>query len=275
MPLGVASTWLSLRVDSTEAYVDTVAPLADDEELRDRLSESLATAAIGTLQDNVPIALPDTLGEVVRASTREVVENDSFPEFWRQANAKAHREFLAIVHEDEENVVADGWVFIDVGPLLDQVLRDAAKDLGIPNRLVPSAPLMLPVVPESKLEEVRGGYQVLEGLSFWVPLVWLALVVVAVAAAHGLRGRLRATAACALGAAIGAGLVLLLTAPTTDVVVDQVEPDKQELVRLVVEVVVSNLDGAALGVVVAGLLVGVALLLGSLIPGRRRPSPTY
>lgn len=269
VPVGIASTWLSLRVDNTEAYVDTVAPLADDEDLRERLAEEVATAAVATLQSNVPVGLPGALDQAVRATTQEVVESDAFPEFWREANADAHREFLAIVHDRDKGVVADGWVVIDVSPLLDEVLADFVDQLPVTVELPPSRPLPLPVVPESKLEEARGGYQVLALLSYWVPLLWVALVALAVLVARGLRGRLRTGAAAAIGAAIGGALVLLVTAPVTEAVVNQVEPANRDLARLVVEVVVASLDSAALTVVVVGFVVGGVLLVGSWWPRQR------
>ena len=127
VPIGITATWLSLRVDSTQAYVDTVEPLAEEKKLRDALAEEVANAAVSTIEQRVPAALlPDSLSAVVGASAQEVVENDAFPEFWRKANAEAHREFLAIVHERDEGVVADGWVYIDVGPLLDEVLSTSS-----------------------------------------------------------------------------------------------------------------------------------------------------
>ncbi len=272
VPLGITSTWLSLRVDSTEAYVDTVAPLADDPELRDALADEVAGAAVAALTGNVPAALlPDSLDTAVRAATQRVVDNDGFPEFWRKANADAHREFLAIVHDRDKGVVADGYVFIDVGPLLDDVLADFVAELpGGSNIDLPPQSLLVPVVPESRLEQARGAYQALDFLAVWVPLGWAALVAFAVIVAHGVRGRLRTGAACAIGVAIGGALVLLLTQPVTDAVVEQVDAGKQDLARLVVEVVVSSLDSSALTAVIGGLVIGAGLLVGSFLPGRSR-----
>jgi len=270
VPIGITSTWLSLRVDSTEAYVDTVAPLADNDELRERLADEVADTAIATLQGNVPVGLPSGLEKAVRASTKEVVESPGFPKFWRQASADTHREFLGIVHDKDENVIHDGWVVIDVSPLLDEVLKEFAEQYGIPAALLPpSAPLPLPVVPESRLEQARGAYQVLDWLSLWVPLIWAGLVAVAVIVAPGWRGRLRVGAAGAIGAAIGGVLVLLLTGPVTDAVVDQVDAENQGLARLVVEVVVATLDDSAMTVVIGGLVIGAGLLVASFVPGRR------
>ncbi|WP_183093724.1 hypothetical protein [Nocardioides stalactiti] len=271
VPIGITSTWLSLRVDNTDAYVDTVAPLADEPALRKELGEELAAAAISAMESSVPVGLPAAFSEGVRRATTMVVESKAFPDFWRQANADAHREFLAIVHERGQEVDDDGYVIVDLQPLLQQVIDEIARTFP-PAALVEAPPLPLPVLPESELERARGAYQVLEGLAFWVPLFWLGLVLVAVIATPGMRGRMRAAGAAAIGAAIGGGLVLAVTPALTDAVVDQVDPAKQDLARLVVEVVVSTLDESAWAGVIGGLVVAALFIGASLVPGGRTRS---
>ena len=83
VPIGITATWLSLRVDSTEGYVDTVAPLADEPELRDALAKEVSAAATSAIADTRAGCrglLPDAIRHRRPA---EVVENDAFPEFWR------------------------------------------------------------------------------------------------------------------------------------------------------------------------------------------------
>ena len=277
VPLGIGATWLELRVDDTHAYVDTVAPLADNAELRSRLADEVTTAAVSSLQQVVPVGLPSSIDATVRASAKAVVESDDFPKFWRQANADTHREFLAIVHDDKGHVDTSGWVVVDLRPLLDSVLKDVVDNLGVPGAAamldaLPKTPLPMPVIRDSDLEKGRGLYQLLDALSLWLPLLWTGLVLLAVLAAPGWRGRLRVVAAAALGLAVGGVVVLLGIGPLTDLVVGQVDAAKQDLARLVIEVVLDTLHDEALTTVVAGALVGAVLLVVSLLPGRSRSS---
>jgi hypothetical protein len=275
VPLGIGATWLELRVDDTQAYVDTVAPLADNAELRSRLADEVATAAVSTLQSNVPVGLPATLDAMVRTSTEAVIESDDFPKFWRQANADTHREFLAIVHDDKGHVDANGWVVVDLRPLLDSVLKDVVKSIPRAAAVIdvlPKTPLPMPVIRDSDLEKGRGLYQLLDALSLWLPLLWTGLVVLAALAAHGWRGRLRAVAFAALGLAVGGVVVLLGIGPVTDLIVGQVESEKRDLARLVIDVVLDTLRDEARTVIVAGGLIGVLLLVLSLLPRRSRTS---
>lgn len=267
-PIGITATWLAQRVDDTDAFLDAVAPLADEPELRDALAREVSAAATARVAEVVPVA--SAFEDAIRASTRAVVENDAFPEFWRSANAEAHREFLAIVH-DRGRGDPSGWLYLDIGPLLAEVLSDLGGLLPVRVEL-PSRPVLVPVVPVAELERGRAAYRALDALAWWTPLLWLVLVVVAVVAAPGFRGRLRTGAASAFGAALGAALVLASSEAMVDLVVDRAATRNQDLARLVVEVVVSSLDDAARAVAVVGGVVGVVLLAGSFVPGRR-PRP--
>lgn len=273
VPLGIGSTWLALRVDDTQAYVDTVAPLADNADLRARLADEVAGAAVATLQSKVPVGLPASLEATVRTSTETIVESDGFPEFWRKANADTHREFLAVVHDEKGHVDTSGWVVVDLRPLLDQVLEDVLASIPGGDRItLPSTPLPLPVIRESDLEKGRTLYQLLDGLSFWVPLLWAVLVLLAVVAVPGWRGRLRTLAAAMVGLVIGGALVIAAIGPLKSLVVDHVEPEKRDLARLVIDVVLDTLRNEALTLVVVGLLVAVLLMAVSLLPRRSRTS---
>jgi chemotaxis response regulator CheB len=59
VPLGIGATWLALRVDDTSAYVDTVAPLADNADVQ----QTVATLVVNALFDQVdaPKRIEDAL----------------------------------------------------------------------------------------------------------------------------------------------------------------------------------------------------------------------
>ncbi len=269
VPGAIASTWLSQRVDNTDAYVDSVAPLADDPDLRAELGEQLADAAVAALQEHVPVGLPEGVSSMAQEASKRVVDNKGFPKFWRQANAEAHREFLAIVHEERGGQDPDAWVMVDLGPLLDQVFVELSAN-GIPVDLLPDVPLEVPVLRESKLQEIQGQYQLLEGLSLWLPLLAGGLVLVAVAVATGWRGRLRVLGGAALGVVVGALVVRAATPPVTDAVVDQADPGQQELARLVLEVVTVTLSDRAMTILIVAGVVAVVCFAASFIPTGRR-----
>lgn len=270
VPVAVTATWTELRVDDTRAYVDTVAPLADDPDLRAELADRAAETAVASLQEHVPLELPQSLDRMAHDAADTVVGSDDFPEFWRQANEDAHRQFLGVMRADPQGAaVVDGWVVVDLAPLMREVFQRLAEE-GIPVEVLPEPSFDVPVIPKAKLVEVRGAYRAVNGMATWLPVVWVVLVGIAVALGRGLRGRLRVGGLACLGVAAGAGLVWLASGPVTELVVDQADPGQQPLVRLVAEVVIDRLASWALGLVVVGGMVGLGLLLVSLAVRRER-----
>jgi len=270
-PVAIGASWLWLRVDSTEAYVGTVAPLADDPTLRAELADRLSVAAVGAMEEHLPVGLPASVDSTAHDAAVAVIESPDFPEFWREANADAHREFLRIVHA--EGQVAHGRLTIDISPLLASVFERLSAG-GIPVEALPDVPLRVPVVERQQLADAGGPYRVLEGLGLWLPPLWVLLVGLAAAVSRGWRGRFRAAGLGALGLALAGLLVGVVVGPAGDAVVDEIEPDRRELVELFVDRVLDGLDTTATAVLLVAGIVGLALLVASLWPGSRKAEST-
>lgn len=264
-PFVVTATWVSSTVDDTDAYVDTVTPLADDPTLRRELADEMTSAAVAELQSRIPVGLPDGIEDMTRQAARRTVENPDFPDFWREANRDAHREFLRVMHDDS----VDGWVTIDLSPLMKGLYEVLADDTGLPLADLPAPELRVPVARESRLAEYRPEYQLLEGSAFVLAVAWILLVGLAALVSSGWRGRLRTLGLALLGLALGSVLVLLATPPLTDFVAEQADPGKQGLVALVLNVVGDSLGSRASWVAVVAAACGLAVLAGSLWPRRR------
>ncbi|TIC84983.1 hypothetical protein E8D34_12910 [Nocardioides sp. GY 10113] len=263
-PLGIVGTWLHARVDDTDAYVATVAPLADEPALREELGRVVGDAALEDLDERLPFALPAMAEEWVRASADAVVANTGFPDFWREANRTVHEEFLRLVRDgvdDDE----DDWVAVDVGPLLVSTLERLDRyGLAVS---ADDVALRVPMVRESTLLEQRDAYLALRRTSYAAWAVWVLLVVLAVALGRGWRGRLRALGVGALGLALAAVLVILATWPAAEVAGRIAEEDRSELARLTTEVVVRSLAPYASWFLLAAP-VGLALVALSFLPRR-------
>lgn len=269
MPLGVTAWWLSSTVDSTDAYVDTVAPLADDPGLRDRLAEEVGDAIFSSLDEDLPLGLPDGLEGMIDAAARQVTANEEFPTFWRDANRATHREFLAIVEDDAP---ADGWLLVDLGPLMLAVYEQLEAD-GVPVALLPEPRLVVPVAPESEVAEHRAAYQLLEAVSGWLPVLWAALVLLAAAVARGLRGRLLTIGLAALGLALGALVVRLAAGPATDMALESVDPGRRGLADLIADVTIDRLETTSGYVAAVAAVAGLLLVVVAMLVGRRDPAP--
>ena len=269
-PFAITAVWLSTTADSTDAYVDTVAPLADDPTLRTELADRMSQAAVAELQQRLPVAVPDGIEEMTRTAARAVVASPGFPDFWRKANRDAHRQFLRVMNEHGGN--PNGWVTVDLSPLEQDVYQQLGDQTGLPVAGLPTPELLVPVARESQLAKYRTAYRVLDGAGLVLAVSWVLLVGLAALVARGWRGRLRALGLAALGLAVGGLLVRVGTPPVVRALADQADPGQRALVRLILGVVGDSLQSRATLVAVAAAVVGLVLVAVTLWPGRRTPS---
>ena len=272
-PFAITAVWLSSTADSTDAYVDTVAPLADDPTLRTELADRMSQAAVAELQQRLPVAVPDGIDAMTRTAARAVVASPGFPDFWRKANRDAHREFLRVMNEHGGS--PNGWVTVDLSPLEQDVYQQLGDQAGLPVAGLPTPELLVPVARESQLAKYRTAYRVLDGAGLVLAVTWLLLVGLAALVARGWRGRLRALGLAALGLAIGGLVVRLGTPPVVHALADQADPGQRALVRLILGVVGDSLRSRATVVAVAAAVVGLALVAVTLLPGRRTSSQSW
>lgn len=270
-PLAISTTWVTERVDDRQEYVDTVAPLADDPAVRQVMADAAAATAVAALQQHVPVGLPDGVSRWAEAAATEVVESPEFPQFWREANRDLHGQVIDLLETPDAG--SSGSLTVDASPLVAQVLL-VLEDRGIPIDLLPAIPLHVPVVERAKIVEGGPAYRATHGAAGWLPFVWAGLVVLAVLVAPGWRGRVRTAGLALLGAALGAGLVMLAVEPLTDLAVERAGVESQAMVRIMLDTVLESLTPYARTFLLAAP-VGLVLVAGSLWPRRDRHSYGY
>lgn len=268
-PLVIATSWLTARIDDRQEYVATVAPLADDPDVRRVLADQAAAAAVAALQQHVPVGLPEALSDWARAAATEVVESPDFPEFWRKANEDLHRDAIPLL--EDPDAPTEGSLTVDASPLVAQVLL-ILEERNLPVGLLPRIPLNVPVVERSKVAEAGPAYRTAVDTARWLPVVWLGLVVLAVVVAAGWRGRLRIAGLALIGVAVAAGIVLLSAEPLGNAAADRAEVSNQDLVRIMLDAVTESLTPYARGFLLAAP-VGVVLIAVALWPRRDRTAP--
>lgn len=264
-PFVIATAWLNAKVEDQQEYVATVAPLANDPDVQRVLSDAAATAAVGALQEHVPVGLPDSVTEWARTAATEVVESPDFPEFWRKANDDLHRDVMALLEDPDAS--PDGNLTVDAAPLLAQVLL-MLEERGIPVAALPKIPLEVAVAPRSRVVDAGSTYRSADRVAGWLPFVWAGLVGLAILVAAGWRGRLRIASLALLGVAVAAFLVRLATDPVGEFVADRIGSDQQEMARIMVDTMTGSLSPYAKGFLLA-LPVGLVLIGLSLWPRRR------
>ncbi|WP_435770665.1 hypothetical protein [Nocardioides sp. SYSU DS0651] len=268
-PLAIAATWVTARVDDRESYVATVAPLAEDPEVRRLLADAAADATVQALEQHVPVGLPASVDDWAAAAAATVVASPAFPEFWREANAQLHADVLALVEDPDAR--AEGYVMVDASPLVGQVLL-SLEERGLPVGLLPEIPLNVPVAPESRLVAVSDRYRLVQTAARWLPVIWLALVGCAVLVATGWRGRVRTLGLALLGVAAAAVVVLLAADPLAELAVEQAEVGRERLAGVMLDTVLESLSPYARGFLLAAPA-GLLLVAASLWPRPREDSP--
>ena len=266
-PFAIGATWVTSHVDDRQEYVATVAPLSTDPVVQDVLSAAAADAAVTALQRYVPVGLPGAVRDWAKSAAQTVVHSPQFPEFWRRANGEIHDQVIAVL--DDPNARADGAITVDASLLVAQILLQL-EDRGIPVKLIPKVSLRVPVASEAKVAQAGPAYRTADRVNRVLPVLWVALVVLAVLAAHGWRGRVRTAGFALLGVALAVVVLLVAADPLTTFVLDRVQAGRRELVGVLLDAVVGSLQPYARGFLLAAP-VGLVLVALSLVP-RRAPT---
>jgi hypothetical protein len=235
-PLSVTAVWASTQVSDTDAYVETVAPLADDPAVQSAVArevtaaifanldvEELATDALTALsqQENVPprlaAALPALAGPIAdglegftRDQVRALVTTPAFAELWAEVNRVAHTQVVALLEGDPGGVVSaqGNTVTLNLAPVIDAVkqrLVDRGFDLAAN---IPTVERSLVLVQSDAVASAQTGYRLLNTLGLWLPLIALALLAAGVLLASDRRRALLRGALGVTGAMIVLGLAL-------------------------------------------------------------------
>lgn len=267
LPVAMASAWLATVVIDTDSYVDTVAPLASDDTIREAATDVLQTAAVGSIEDTTGRTLNATRREQVTAVVGVSVDSPEFEEVWRTANRTAHEQVVAILEDEDDTHVNDnGQVVVELGPIMDSVAQALDERGVVDASRVPSVNASLPVASVSDLERARTAYQLLDAAGLWVPALWVVLVALTLLVAAERR---RALVWLAVGSVIGLVVLVLGLLAARGVLVGELgSSTEDDVVRAVWDVLVSKLYWATgIGFVVAV----AAIVLAALLPRRSPP----
>ena len=164
-------------VTDSDAYVDTVGPLASDETVQRAATDALEDAAVGSVQDATGTTLDAGAREQVAAAMGAVVASSEFETGWRTANRTAHRQVVRILEDDSDRQVTEGGrVVVELGPVYDSVVRGLAERGLVDADAVPPVQASVPLIRASDLDRAQAAYELLDAAGFWVPALWLVLV---------------------------------------------------------------------------------------------------
>jgi len=229
LPLGTVTYWGHRTVTDTERYLETMQPLAYDEDVQDSLSifltekieeqvdpEALVNQLFAGLIEQYPAlkALVPVVSGAIDSLIAQVVDrlvrSDQFKQLWDLANTAAQKGLMAILEgRDDGPVSLEGdAVVLDISSIIDQV-KQGLVDRGFAaaaNINVPEADRQIVLLEAPQLAQIRTIYSLTSPIAVALFFFALLLLVLAVVLA---RRRPRMVAWAGGGAAAG-GLLLIV-----------------------------------------------------------------
>lgn len=224
-PASVVAHWAHRQVTDTDAYVHTVAPLAQDPAVQDvvvdRVTAELVTRLTdGTLgstatEQRTLATLGISLGKrslraaltpYVHRQVSSFVRSDSFPRLWEGANRAAHGQLVALLTGREANGlrVEGDTVTLDLGVVVAAMkTRLVAQGIDAASR-IPAVSVRLTLLRSDQLPALQRGVRILDRLNLWLPVLAALALLGALLLA---RRRLRVLAWA--GLAVAATMLLL------------------------------------------------------------------
>lgn len=217
----VPAVWLNRVVMSTDAWVETVRPLAADPAIQAVVADSASKALIERLDaaTRIESVLPTALAPIapviatsvdgfVRDQARALVASPQFEEIWAEANRAGHKLIVASLTGEQDGAVTleAGVIALDVGTLSKSV-QAALVDRGL--TFVASVPLdrldtTVEVFRSPVLAQAQSAIAAMNASALWLPLVALGLIGGAFALAQDRRR---------VALWLGAGLVIVAVLP--------------------------------------------------------------
>ncbi|MEV3936790.1 hypothetical protein AB0K52_12540 [Glycomyces sp. NPDC049804] len=267
----------------TDRYVATVAPLAEDDDVRAAVSarvadtvnekldiESYVDQAMDAIQtrgaperlDALAAPIASALEGFVADQVHAVVYSDRFAQLWTSANTTAHEAVAAILRgETSETLQVQGdTLYIDLGPLVEQV-KSALVDRGLTiAERIPAVSVQFALIEVRGLANAQGAAELLDVLAWAMPLTAIALLLAGVYIAPN-RRRALLIGAVLLAAAMLVLLIAVAVARTITLANLPEEVRSPEAVASVYDIVVRFLTAGAQTAIVVALIVALAAWL--------------
>ena len=229
LPLGTVTYWGHRTVTDTERYLETMQPLAYDEDVQNSLSvfitdkieeqidpEALVNQVFAGLIEEYPslkALVPIVAGAIdslIAQVVDRLVRSDQFKQLWDLANTAAQKSLMAILEGRDDGPVSlqGDEVVLDISVLVDQV-KQGLVDQGFSaaaNINVPQADRQIVLLEAPQLAQIRTIYSFTSPVAAGLIYIAILLLVLAVVLA---RRRPRMTAWAGGGAAVGGGLLVV------------------------------------------------------------------
>jgi hypothetical protein len=230
-PLSVVAVWTKNQVTNTDRYLRTMAPLASEPAIQSALADRItakvfASVDVKGLTDQaldvlarqglpparvaqlrsleVPVA--NGVESFTRTQVGKITSSAAFATAWVQANRFAHAALVKALTGKGGGAVTiqNDTVTLNLGPLIHTVKQQlTASGFGLAAK-IPETNTSFVLFQSSAITKVQSGFNLLNTLGIWLPIIVLALIALGVYVAKRHR---RALVGACLG--VGAGMIVL------------------------------------------------------------------
>jgi hypothetical protein len=230
-PLSAVAVWTKNQVTNTDRYVRTMAPLASEPAIQSALAnritakifasvdvQALYNQAVDTLaKQGLPpnraaqlqsFAVPVANGveSFTHSQVAKITSSAAFATAWVQINRLAHDALVKALTGKGGGAVTiqKDTVTLDLGPLIHTVKQQlTASGFNLAAK-IPETNASFVLFQSSNLTKAQSGFNLLNKLGIWLPIIVLVLIAIGVYAAKSHR---RALIGACLG--VGAGMIVL------------------------------------------------------------------
>ncbi|MFD4503561.1 hypothetical protein [Streptomyces sp. NPDC058457] len=264
LPFGALAAWAAYGLADTGQYVSTMAPLADDPDVRDAVADTVGDGIMREVDVGLPMR--GTVAPFVREAVRSFTQTRAFRLAWDAGNRATHDAVLRALQDEREEPVT-----VDLAPVTAQVKDQLTQDHVPLAARIPVQHTAVAVLPAAELDRLRKGFHVLEVAGFWLPVA--AVVFAAGGIALAVRRR-RAVTATALGTALGGALLGLALSVGRRLTLADLPPDvSHPAAAAVYDALTSTLRTVSWLLVALGLTVAAATWAGGRLR-RSKPQET-
>lgn len=225
IPVSVISVWAIRTVTVTDKYVATMAPLARNQVIVDRLAEKATEELFSThyVQNKVTDALPAKAKPIVQPLVNQlqgyvdqlalkVFESPKFGQLWDALNRRSHQAVIDVLTGKQtpatKRLEQGGKIILNVTPALNNVISEAnAHGITYFNPLKAilgkGNSLSVTILSKDQVSKFSGYFNIIVALKWAIPIIALVLGILAVVLALERRKTL-------LRLAIGVAIVTLL-----------------------------------------------------------------
>ena len=300
--VAVTGVWARRNVLDTNRWVGTVGPVVEDPAVQAALGSWITNELMVVIdpEDVFENALPERgqvlaapLSNAVRGFVNNAVDrflaSDAFERLWVEVNRIAHERAVAVLEGDTGDglQIEDGQVVLNLVPALNQVLAEIGEaSPEIFGRTVDLPTITVDEVSADAIDKLEAALgrdipdnfgqftvfeasrlrQVQEAVDLFNRLVVVTVVAAVALAALSLwlaPRRRRTLIQLMVGIALGVVVVRRLGLLLADDIVDFVEPENRDAVKVAVDAFIATLmDATAWILAIAALVAAVALLSG-------------